>query len=272
MTKASDNLFPKVLIVEGSAPSSPSAGDQALFIDSADHKLKRKNSSGSVTTVEGSPADILDLPTAETDASLVLAPDGAGGVEFRAETGSGGWTQEINEDGSSTANWTSVSGTWASSGGIISQTNNAASRFGLRYTNPVRMARCSVKADIRLPSSGQPSADHNAGLCVGVPSGGPSGGEILVRIDRTNAGVGSAKIIRNTQAEILSVSTTIAFDTWYTIEAVVTDRSVELYLDGTFLVSGDTQRTLTDIRYFGLQSENAKADFRNIATYYIAPA
>lgn len=34
--------------------------------------------------------DIEDLATAETDDSLVLAPDGAGGVEFRAETGGGG--------------------------------------------------------------------------------------------------------------------------------------------------------------------------------------
>lgn len=31
--------------------------------------------------------EILDIPTAETDAALVLAPDGAGGVEFRAEAG-----------------------------------------------------------------------------------------------------------------------------------------------------------------------------------------
>lgn len=38
----------------------------------------------------GGVADILDLPTAETDTALVLAPDGAGGVEFRAETGGGG--------------------------------------------------------------------------------------------------------------------------------------------------------------------------------------
>lgn len=53
MAKASDNLFPKVLITEGSAPASPAAGGQALFIDSADHKLKRKNSSGTVTTIEG---------------------------------------------------------------------------------------------------------------------------------------------------------------------------------------------------------------------------
>jgi hypothetical protein len=35
-------------------------------------------------------ADILDLPTTEMDDTLVLAPDGAGGVEFRAEAGGGG--------------------------------------------------------------------------------------------------------------------------------------------------------------------------------------
>ena len=34
--------------------------------------------------------DIVDLPTAETDTSLVMAPGSAGGVEFRAETGGGG--------------------------------------------------------------------------------------------------------------------------------------------------------------------------------------
>lgn len=50
---ASDNAFPKLVVTEGSAPASPSAGQQKLFIDSADHKLKRKDSGGTVTTVEG---------------------------------------------------------------------------------------------------------------------------------------------------------------------------------------------------------------------------
>lgn len=58
MTTASNNPFPSVLVVEGSAPASPAAGDQRLFIDSADHKLKRKDSSGTVTTVEGGSATL----------------------------------------------------------------------------------------------------------------------------------------------------------------------------------------------------------------------
>jgi hypothetical protein len=53
MAKASDNEFPKLILVEGSAPTSPPAGRQDLFIDSADHKVKRVDSSGTVTTIEG---------------------------------------------------------------------------------------------------------------------------------------------------------------------------------------------------------------------------
>jgi hypothetical protein len=49
--RASDNPFASLLVVEGSAPGSPSAGDQRLFIDSADHVLKLKDSSGTVTPV-----------------------------------------------------------------------------------------------------------------------------------------------------------------------------------------------------------------------------
>lgn len=54
--KASDNPFPTFLAVEGTTPASPAAGRQKLFIDSADHKLKRVNSSGTVVTVEGTGA------------------------------------------------------------------------------------------------------------------------------------------------------------------------------------------------------------------------
>lgn len=51
MTKASDNVFPKVTFVEGSAPSSPAASDFHLYFDSSDHLLKWKNSAGTVFPV-----------------------------------------------------------------------------------------------------------------------------------------------------------------------------------------------------------------------------
>lgn len=57
-----------------------------------DHSSAGQGGTGAV----GTPSDILSVPTAETDATLVLAPDGAGGVEFRAESGGSG--VDIDDD------------------------------------------------------------------------------------------------------------------------------------------------------------------------------
>jgi len=52
-TVGDDNTTYKVMVEQGSTPASPAAGKQKLFIDSADHKLKRVNSAGAVTVIEG---------------------------------------------------------------------------------------------------------------------------------------------------------------------------------------------------------------------------
>lgn len=83
---ASDNVFDHVQIAEAAAPSTPATGRAIVYVKS-DGLLYWKDDGGTEHAAGGSVADILDLTTAETDASLVLAPDGAGGVEFRAETG-----------------------------------------------------------------------------------------------------------------------------------------------------------------------------------------
>ncbi len=59
-TVGSNNPFPSVLVVEGSAPASPAAGRQRLFIDTADNHLKRKNSAGAVTDIEAGGAGVSD--------------------------------------------------------------------------------------------------------------------------------------------------------------------------------------------------------------------
>jgi hypothetical protein len=90
VTKASDNPFPSVLIREsaddGSDFTNPDADYRRLFLGE-DGQLHVKDSAGTVTGIGGAIADILDIATAETDDTLVLAPDGVGGVEFRAEAG-----------------------------------------------------------------------------------------------------------------------------------------------------------------------------------------
>lgn len=49
---ASDNPFPSLLVTEGTAPSSPAAGKQRVYIDSTTHRLTRKTSAGTVVDIE----------------------------------------------------------------------------------------------------------------------------------------------------------------------------------------------------------------------------
>lgn len=88
--KVDTNRFPKVLFQLDGDDSTPAADTVAAYV-AADGTLHLVDEAGTDTAVGGGAvADILDLPTAETDDTLVLAPDGAGGVEWRAETGGGG--------------------------------------------------------------------------------------------------------------------------------------------------------------------------------------
>lgn len=93
--KVSDNLSPSLLIVEGSAPSqTPSgtypgipSGDQRLFIDSADHKLKRVNHSGTVTNLEAGTLSVTtkgDLQGYDTAANRI--PVGTDGYVLTADS------------------------------------------------------------------------------------------------------------------------------------------------------------------------------------------
>lgn len=67
-----------VTFIEETTPASPASGDQTLFIDSADHKVKRVDHTGSVTIVEGGSYTLPDATTTTT-----------GGVEVDAVPGSG---------------------------------------------------------------------------------------------------------------------------------------------------------------------------------------
>lgn len=95
MAKGSDNKFPKVIITEGSAPSNADSGDQKLYIDSADHKLKRKDSSGTVVSIEdagsGAPSTSEYVTTA-ADGGLsaeVVIPGLAGSADVAGLAGGG---------------------------------------------------------------------------------------------------------------------------------------------------------------------------------------
>ncbi len=125
------------LIVGGSsgAPARLGKGTdgQVLTVDPSTHHLVWADNAGA--------ADILDLPTAETDTTKVLAPDGAGGVEFRAEAGGGGggglvFLEAHTASGSASLDFTSfISGSYddylIELVNIIPATNNVSLRMQL---------------------------------------------------------------------------------------------------------------------------------------------
>jgi hypothetical protein len=81
VTTGSDNPFPKIIVVEGTAPASPAAGRQALFVDSADHHWKRKNSGGTVTDLEtggGAALTVEEVDGTPTDSAVtrIVFPNG----------------------------------------------------------------------------------------------------------------------------------------------------------------------------------------------------
>jgi hypothetical protein len=102
VTKASDNIFPKVTFVEGSAPSSPSASDFHLYVDSSDHLLKYKNSAGTVTTLGAGFANPMT-----TAGDIIYG--GASGVATRLAGGTS--TYVLTSNGATSApSWQAPSG------------------------------------------------------------------------------------------------------------------------------------------------------------------
>lgn len=127
-----------------------------------DHQGRTHTHAGS--TWDGGALEILDLTTTETDADLVLAPDGSGGVEFRAEAG--GSSVDGTEGGS-----TVVSGVSAVDAGN-----------GLDASNPSgSVLRLTVDpSEIKLDDLGAP--DDNTDLDASTSAHG-----LLRKLDNNSA-------------------------------------------------------------------------------------
>jgi hypothetical protein len=98
-TKGSDNPFPSILIVEGTEPTAPSAGQQRLYIDSTTHLLKLTNSSGADSNVGGG---LTDPMTTRGDIIVRNASN------VTARLGRGSASQVLTSDGTDVA--------WAAAG------------------------------------------------------------------------------------------------------------------------------------------------------------
>jgi hypothetical protein len=232
-------------------------------------------------TGAGAPGDILDLATAETDDTLVLAPDGAGGVEFRAEAGGGGFnprttaqvydecffntTADVYEGGILQL----VSGTGAAVGnigpgsgaanhpGILqlftgSTTTGKASVVGSRSTisttkGPIHFGVVFALSDV---SDGTNRFMVRSGFGDFLETTGARDGVFFRYIDTENGGEWQG-ITRYSNTETV-VDTNVAADTsWHTYEFEVNDdaTSVEFFIDGVSVGTSSTNIPTDDYAF-----------------------
>jgi hypothetical protein len=72
-TLADDNTPYKLLVEQSSAPSTPAAGKQVVYLRTSDHKLVRKDSSGTITLMEGGSSSVLTNSNISPTTSNVTA-------------------------------------------------------------------------------------------------------------------------------------------------------------------------------------------------------
>jgi hypothetical protein len=147
MTKAEDNPFPYITLVEGSTPATPSAGRQREFIDSADHKVKRVNSSGAVTTVEGSGSVTFIGARVYNTANISCATGTGVTLTFDSERYD---TDTIHSTSSNTSRLTATTAGKYHITGQVMFANNTTGARGL----VIKLNNTTELAHVRMPTVG----------------------------------------------------------------------------------------------------------------------
>jgi hypothetical protein len=176
-----------------------------------------------------------------------------------------GWALGINESGTSFANFTAGSGTWASDGTTINQTDTAESFRMARHNTKLGLGYGAVvEVEVYFSAAGQGGGGFNyAAILLGTD--GSTNGAAAVILDRAN-GLMRWQLFGAT--DIRTVATTVAADTWYTLRAVANGNRITGYKDGTLI--GTTLVAATNptaIDYVGLGTYASTVKFRNFKAW-----
>lgn len=178
------------------------------------------------------------------------------------------WTQEVNEDGSSYANFSTISGTWASNGTIIQQTDTgAAERFAIH--SELLPGSAVIEAEVRVPSGTAGTRIIGIGFAgtAGASSdGGNRYGDRLSMILQRVEGSWSLLAYNTSLLGAATFSASATTDTWYKMRIVRTAATYDLYFDGVLITSvlgPAVMRTATNLLLYAY----ADCDFRNIKAW-----
>ena len=194
-----------------------------------------------------------EFDTLTITASATGGGGGGGGVS---------WETVIDKDGTTFTGFTAVTGTWASDGTTINQTDTGSA---------FRTARCDTKvpsgypvifeAEIRWPTTGQPASSFKYGAILL--------GNNAVILDKHN------NLIRWQNWGVSDASTiaqAFSYDTWYKLRVVYNHTRSTAYLDGTLIgtriQSPTASPTIDDLLLLG--TYGAIVHFRNVKAYTLS--
>jgi hypothetical protein len=238
---------------------------------------------GSWGDIAGTLADQTDLQSAlvakipasylDTDGTLAANSDSKIATQKAVKTyvdalpGGSPWTLLVDENGSSFANWTQVSGTWGSAGGYIKQTNAGSSEYRAKYNTKLPTGLIVFDADITIVS-GVEGGSYYAALLAAW-----SGADSTSYASRVTLNLGD-QILGDVDGygNIGSISTTITLNVEYHIRAIFNGEIVTVYKDGTLLHTFGNLRYANNANganasYIGLMVYRTQSNFRNIKVW-----
>ena len=232
----------------------------------------------------GGSLEVTDGTTAVTGVSLidfsgaVVTSGSSGEAIVTISGGTGAWTQNINESGASLANFTSVVGTWATSGGTINANNPSDSVEGdqwfLKCKTPVGEANEIIECTINVTAWNAGSASRvGFYVCGSYTGGNPQNMGTVAIIQYGGSGTTcSAYFLQPFTAgwgPAGSASFTFALSTNHTLKVVKAGSHCDIFVDGVYIVgTSDANFAYGDVtNYIGLFVAGANVAFSNFKQY-----
>lgn len=199
-----------------------------------------------------------------TDEDIIYQSDGSAWASWMptgpgAPGGSGGYDLLVDLSGATFSGWTGLSGTWASNGTIIQQTDGTIAVRRAKYNTPVPTASMVAQVDVRLPAGGTASG----GLTLGWPGTDVTTYPYAVLVDDTADTVQGGS---DAVSSPVNVATTVATNTWYTLTVRCAGGRFDVYQDSVFKGSFTHNNDNYLSHFIGLRAVGA-ADFRNLKVW-----
>ena len=172
------------------------------------------------------------------------------------------WELMVDEDGSSLTNWTSLAGTWDTSGTYFTQANAGASVMNMKFNTKMPLAISVYEAEVQCKTAG---GTRRTGIYI--MDGTTSNGGMLVYLQPDENWL---CIERGGHFLMATISATIDLDTWYKIRLLVTGDTLSVWLDEVFLTSFPNVGGQVNTHSLHLYNYQSEGWFRNIKAWTLS--